>query len=89
MTVATAIVATLALPGAGISPAANAQSNATAEALAQLQATESQTLSLATAAEGVVDASRGEYTATSAAEVRRIQLAPSPPRAPPPGAARA
>lgn len=75
MTVATAIVATLALPGAGISPAANAQSNASAEALAQLQATESQTLSLAAAAEGVVDASRGEYTATSAAEVRRIQLA--------------
>jgi len=75
MTAATAIVATLALPGTAIPPAANAESNATAEALAQLQATESQALELTATEAVVVDASRGEFTATDPAALRRQQLA--------------
>ena len=73
MTAATALVATIALPGNGLSTAANAESNASAEAIAQLQATASQTLELT--ATTVVDASRAEFTATSEAEVLRIQAA--------------
>lgn len=75
MTAATAIVATLALPGTGIAPAANAESNAGAAALAQLQKTESQQLEQTALAAAPVDASRAAFSATSAAEVRRIQLA--------------
>lgn len=75
MTAATAIVATLALPGTAIPTAANAESNATAEALAQLQATESQALELTATEAVVVDASRGEFTATDPAALRRQQLA--------------
>ncbi len=78
MTAATAIVATLALPGSGVGPVANAETNATAEAVAQLQATESQKLeqsSLSTLSTAPVDASRAAFSATSAAEVRRTQLA--------------
>ncbi len=75
MAAATAIVATLALPGTAIPPAANAESNATAEALAQLQATESQALELTATEAVVVDASRGEFTATDPAALRRQQLA--------------
>lgn len=75
MAAATAIVATLALPGTAIPPAANAESNATAEALAQLQATESQVLELTATEAVVVDASRGEFTATDPAALRRQQLA--------------
>lgn len=75
MAAATAIVAALALPGTAIPPAANAESNATAEALAQLQATESQALELTATEAVVVDASRGEFTATDPAALRRQQLA--------------
>lgn len=75
MAAASAIVATLALPGTAIPPAANAESNATAEALAQLQATESQALELTATEAVVVDASRGEFTATDPAALRRQQLA--------------
>lgn len=78
MTAATAIIATLALPGTGIAPPANAESNASAEAIAQLQATETQQIeqpALSALAAASVDASRGDFTATSAAEVRRVQLA--------------
>ena len=78
MTAATAIVATLALPGTGIAPVANAQTNASAEAVAQLQATASQKLersTLSAVAAAPAEASRAAFTATSAAELRRIQLA--------------
>ncbi len=75
MAAATAIVVTLALPGTAIPTAANAESNATAEALAQLQATESQALELTATEAVVVDASRGEFTATDPAALRRQQLA--------------
>lgn len=76
MAAATALVATLALPGTGIAPAANAESNASAEAIAQLQATQSQQLDQpALSAVAAVDASRAEFTATSPAELRRIQQA--------------
>jgi cell wall-associated NlpC family hydrolase len=75
MTAATAIVATLTLPGTAIPTAANAESNATAEALAQLQATESQALELTATEAVVVDASRGEFSASDPAALRRQQLA--------------
>ena len=75
MTVATAIVATLALSGTGIAPAANAESNANAEANTQLQATDSQQFEQTASDVAPVDASRAAFSATSVAEVRRIQLA--------------
>lgn len=75
MTAATAIVATLALPGTSLQPAANAESNQTAEAIAELQATSSQEIELAATEPVVVDASRGEFTATDPAALRRAQLA--------------
>ena len=75
MTAATAIVATLVLPGNGVGPTANAESNAGAEAVAQLQATESQQIELTALAAVTVDASRAEFTATNPAELRRVQLA--------------
>ncbi len=75
MTAATAIVATLALPGTSLEPAANAESNQTAEAIAALQATASQNIELNAAEPVVVDASRGEFTATDPAALRRAQLA--------------
>lgn len=74
MTVATAIVATLALPGTAI-PEANAESNASAEAVAELQATSSQEIELTAAEAVVIDASRAEFTATDPASLRRAQLA--------------
>ncbi len=75
MTAATAIVATLALPGASLQPAANAESNQMAEAIAELQATSSQEIELASTEAAIVDASRGEFTATDPAALRRAQLA--------------
>jgi cell wall-associated NlpC family hydrolase len=75
MTVAMAIVATLALPGTSLQPAANAESNESAEAIAALQATSSQEIELASLEAVVVDASRGEFTATDPAALRRAQLA--------------
>jgi cell wall-associated NlpC family hydrolase len=75
MTAATAIVATLALPGTSLEPAANAESNQTAEAIAALQATASQDIEVDAAEPVVVDASRGEFTATDPAALRRSQLA--------------
>ncbi len=77
MTVATAIVATLALPGYAIDPAANAETNSTAEAVAQLQATESQEVQTTEAAPEAVaaDAVRAAFTASTPAEARRAQLA--------------
>lgn len=75
MTAATAIVATLALPGTSLQPAANAESNQTAEAIAELRATSSQEIELTASEPVVVDASRGEFTATDPAALRRAQLA--------------
>lgn len=74
MTAATAIVATLALPGTNIN-VANAESNESAEAIAELQATESQDIQLTAAEPVVVDASRAEFSATSVAALRRAELA--------------
>ncbi len=75
MTAATAIVATLALPGTAIAPPANAESNASAEAVAQLQATASQEIELTAEEAVVVDATRAEFGATDPAALRRAQLA--------------
>jgi cell wall-associated NlpC family hydrolase len=75
MTAATAIVATLALPGTSLQPAANAESNQTAEAIAELQATSSQEIELASTDVAIVNASRAEFTATDPAVLRRAQLA--------------
>lgn len=75
MTAATAIVATLALPGTSLQPAANAESNQTAEAIAELQATSSQEIELAASEPVVVDASRAEFSATDPAALRRAELA--------------
>lgn len=74
MTAAMAIVATLALPGTAVEPAANADTNASAEAVAQLQATSSQDIELTAKEAVVVDATRGEFTATDPAALRRAQL---------------
>ena len=73
MTAATAIVATLALPGTAL-PVANAETNANAEAVAELQATSSQEIELTATEAVVVDASRAEFTASDPAAVRRAQL---------------
>lgn len=74
MTAATAIVATLALPGTTLQPAANAESNQTAEAVAELRATSSQEIELTAAEPVIVDASRAEFSATDPAALRRAEL---------------
>jgi len=82
MAVATGIVATLALPGYAVNPAANAEGVGTAEAMAQLRSTQSQSLRVDTVTAQTL--SRDEFTATSEAELaaaaaaeRRAQLAAS------------
>lgn len=86
MAVATGIVATLALPGYAVNPAANAEGVDAAEAMAQLRSTQSQSLTVEGATAQTV--SRDEFTATSEAELqaaaaasaaaeRRAQLAAS------------
>lgn len=73
MAVATGIVATLALPGYAVNPAANADGLATAEAMAQLRSTQSQSLTVdAAAAQSVT---RDAFTATSEAELAAAQAA--------------
>ena len=78
--IATAFVATFALPGANLQPVANAEGSANAEALAEIQATESQTIAFSTETEVAQDLTRDEFGATSMAEIRRAQLAAAAPK---------
>ena len=79
LALATAFVATFALSGTSLQGPANAQSSASAEAMAQLRATESQTISISATADVAQDLSRDEFDATSVAELRRVQLAAAAP----------
>lgn len=79
---ATAFVAVFTLPGTSLEPAANAEGSANAEALAELQATQSQTIAFTAEAEVAQDLSRDEFGATSVAEIRRAQLAAAAAAAP-------
>ena len=79
LALATAFVATFAPPGTSLQGPANAQSSASAEAMAQLRATESQTISISATADVAQDLSRDEFDATSVAELRRVQLAAAAP----------
>jgi peptidoglycan DL-endopeptidase CwlO len=73
MTIASAIVATLALPGYAFDPAANADGVAAAESAAQLRATQSQSLQIDLAAGQ--DATRDQFTATSEEELAAAKAA--------------
>jgi len=77
---ATAFVATFALSGTSLEPAANAEGSANAEALATLQAAESQTIAFSAETEVAQDLARDEFGATSVAELRRAQLAAAAPK---------
>lgn len=79
LALATAFVATFALPGTSLQVTANAESSPTAEAIAELRATESQTISFTAEAEVAQDLSRDEFDATGVAELRRAQLAAAAP----------
>lgn len=74
MAVATGIVATLALPGYAVNPAANAEGVAAAEALAQLRSTQSQSLEVEAGAAAQTVA-RDQFTATSEEELAAAQAA--------------
>lgn len=73
MAVATGLVATLALPGYAVNPAANADGVEAAEAMAQLRSTQSQSLTVA--AETAQTVSRDPFTATSEEELAAAQAA--------------
>lgn len=74
MAVATGIVATLALPGYAVNPAANAEGVEAAEALAQLRSTQSQSLQVD--ADAVAQSvARDQFTATSEEELAAAQAA--------------
>ncbi len=72
---ATAFVATFALSGTSLEPAANAEGSVNAEALADLQVAESQTVAFSAETEVAQDLARDEFGATSVADLRRAQLA--------------
>ena len=73
MAVATGLVATLALPGYAVNPAANADGVQAAEAIAQLRSTQSQSLTVE--AETAQTVSRDQFTATSEEELAAAQAA--------------
>lgn len=73
MAVATGLVATLALPGYAVNPAANADGVEAAEAMAQLRSTQSQSLTVE--AETAQTVSRDQFTATSEEELAAAQAA--------------
>lgn len=73
MAVATGIVATLALPGYAVNPAANADGVEAAEAMAQLRSTQSQSLTVDVEAAQTV--TRDQFSATSEAELAAAQAA--------------
>lgn len=73
MAVATGLVATLALPGYAVNPAANADGVEAAEAMAQLRSTQSQTLTVE--AETAQTVSRDQFTATTEEELAAAQAA--------------
>lgn len=73
MAVATGIVATLALPGYAVNPAANAEGVEAAAAMAQLRSTQSQSLEVT--AETAQTVSRDQFTATTEAELAAAQAA--------------
>lgn len=73
MAVATGIVATLALPGYAVNPAANADGARAAEAVAQLRSTQSQSLTVDAAAAQTV--TRDQFSATTEAELAAAKAA--------------
>lgn len=73
MAVATGLVATLALPGYAVNPAANADGVEAAEAMAQLRTTQSQSLTVEAGTAQTV--SRDQFTATSEEELAAAQAA--------------
>lgn len=73
MAVATGLVATFALPGYAVNPAANADGVEAAEAMAQLRSTQSQSLTVE--AETAQTVSRDQFTATSEEELAAAQAA--------------
>ncbi len=74
MAVATGIVATLALPGYAVNPAANADGVEAAEALVRLRSTQSQSLEVEAGA-AVQTVARDQFTATSEEELAAAQAA--------------